>query len=483
MQSPSTRVTLAETAQQGLRSHNFRATMSIDIQQFFQAINPARPLQVTDESDRRYYIDFSSVRGGEVIRKLHNRIANLSPKKPTCSLFTGHIGCGKTTELLRLQSMLEESGFFVVYIESSEDLELADVDIIDVLLAIARRIAQELDTLEIEEPQGFKRLLQQTWEILQTEIEVKAEVKAELPGLGKVQVNSTGATISTGIGAITVKAKNDATLRKRLNQYLGPQKSELLRLINVELLEPAIAELQRRGKQGLVAIVDNLDRIDNRIKSFARPQDVYLFVDQGDILNRLGCHVIYTMPLALRFSNEYGNLQQRFSMPQFLPMVRVKYRDGRDCREGIDLLKQMVLSRVFPDLSETERLARTTEVFDAEASLDRLCRTSGGHVRDLLQLLASWVEEQMDLPLTENCLEEVLANYASEMQLPISEAEWEKLRQVKATQAVSDEEGYEGLIRSRMVFEYYEERKSWFAVNPILADALDCNLKAYDYGS
>lgn len=444
--------------------------MSIDIQQFFQAINPARPLQVTDESDRRYYIDFSSVRGGEVIRKLHNRIANLSPKTPTCSLFTGHIGCGKTTELLRLQSMLEESGFFVVYFESREALELADVDIIDVLLAIACRIAQELDTLEIEEPQGLKRLLQQTWKVLRTEIEM-VEGKAGLPGLGEVKASATGMTISTAIGAITVRAKNDAGLRKRLNQYLGPQKSELLRSINAELLEPAIAQLQHRGKQGLVAIVDNLDRIDNRVKLLTRPQDAYLFVDQGDILNRLGCHTIYTMPLALRFSGEYGNLQQRFSSLQLLPMVRVKYRDGQDCTEGIDLLKRMVLSRVFPDLSTAEQLGRVTELFDAEDSLERLCRMSGGHVRDLLKLLASWVEEQMSLPLTRDCLEAVLRKYASEARLPISEVEWEKLRQVQKTQKVSDEEGYEGLIRSRMVFEYCEEDEAWFSVNPLLANA------------
>ena len=36
---------------------------------------------------------------------------------------------------------MEAAGFHVVYFESSEDLEMTDVDIADVLLAIARRIS------------------------------------------------------------------------------------------------------------------------------------------------------------------------------------------------------------------------------------------------------------------------------------------------------------------------------------------------------
>ena len=472
------------------------STSSIDIQTFFQTINPARALQLAEEGDRRYYIDFSPVRGGEVIRKLKNRIAKLSPNTPTCSLFTGHIGCGKSTELLRLKLELETDGFFVVYFESSEDLELADVDIIDVLLVIARRITQQLDALKIQEPKGFKKLLRQAADVLQTEIEVGAE--AQVPGVGRVSASTeTGAlavetamgavsasleeglSISAGIGAITVKAKNDSGLRKRLNQSLGPQKTELLRLINTELIEPAIAELKQKGHQGLVVIVDNLDRIDNRAKFADKPQQEYLFVDQGDVLNRLNCHVIYTMPLALRFSNEYGNLLQRFSRPHFLPMVPVTYRDGRAHGEGIALLKQMVLSRVFPDASEDERLERVTELFESEQVLHELCCISGGHVRDVLRLLREWVEEG-ELPLTREGLEDVVLNNASEMQLRISAAEWEKLRQVKVTKQVSDEAGYDELIRSRMVFEYQEGKQSWFDINPLLANAASLQTPSQD---
>ncbi|MEQ9372876.1 MAG: hypothetical protein RIG63_28220 [Coleofasciculus chthonoplastes F3-SA18-01] len=130
-----------------------------------------------------------------------------------------------------------------------------------------------------------------------------------------------------GIGEITAKTKSDATMRQRLNQYLGPQKTQLLQVINQELIEPAIAKLKQQGKKELVVIVDNLDRIDNSPKPWGRPQQDYLFVDQAECLTKLHCHLVYTMPLALKFSDDYGVLTQRLpERPKILPMVPVQYR-------------------------------------------------------------------------------------------------------------------------------------------------------------
>jgi hypothetical protein len=93
-------------------------------------------------------------------------------------------------------------------------------------------------------------------------------------------------------------------------------------------------------------IVDNLDRIDNTVKPWGRTQQEYLFVDQAEYLTKLNCHVIYTMPLALKFSNEYGTLTQRFpEEPKILPMVPVRWSDGRVHEKGLELMQQMILAR------------------------------------------------------------------------------------------------------------------------------------------
>ncbi len=428
--------------------------MTVDLQQFFQATDPSRTLAIDKPEDKKVYIDFSSVRGGDIIKRLKQKITVLKPNQPTCALFTGHIGCGKSTELLRLKKELEEAGFHVVYFESSEDLEMSDVDIADVLLSIARRIIQSLEEKEIPvEARGFKLLLEGVFKQI-----LNSEIKSF--------------SISLGIAHITAKARSDSLLREKLNQFLGPQKSDLLNAINRELIEPAIIKLKEQGEKGLVVIVDNLDRIDSRNKLWGRPQQEYLFVDQGEFLTRLNCHMIYTMPLALKFSNEYGNLTQRFiEDPKVLPMVPVRLQNGSIYEEGMTLLRQMILARAFPDLTEQERLNRITEIFDSLESLDRLCQVSGGHVRDLLRLLNEWIQEEMELPLSRQTLEIVICNCRNDTILPISDEEWKLLRQVRESKRVSDDEGYQKLIRSRFVFEYRNSGEFWFDINPILAEA------------
>jgi hypothetical protein len=444
--------------------------MAVDLRKFFQATDPGKALAVDNPEDKKYYIDFSSVRGGAIIKKLKQKITFFSPDAPTCVLFTGHIGCGKSTELMRLRTELEQEGFHVVYFESSEDLEMTDVDISDVMLAIARRVSQSLDKLLLGEPSRLKELLQGAAKLLNSDV---TGGKLKVPGVGEVGFTSEKEKFSLafGIGEITTKAKSDATLREKLNQYLGPQKTQLLEAINQELLEPAIASLKQQGKKGLVVIVDNLDRLDSRQKPFGRPQQEYLFVDQGEYLTKLNCHLVYTMPLALKFSNDYGNLTQRFEEPRVLPMVPVQLRDGSECDAGMELLRQMILARAFPDLDEQQRLSNITEIFDSSKTLDRLCRVSGGHVRDLLRLLNTWIMEEMELPLSGATLEAVIRARRNEMTMPISDDEWELLRQVRQRKKVSGDQGYQTLIRSRLVFEYRDSGESWFDINPILAEA------------
>jgi energy-coupling factor transporter ATP-binding protein EcfA2 len=452
-------------------------TMTIDIKDFYKATNPARTLVARNVEDQKCYIDFSEVRGEDIISTIKDHI-DWNIDDPTCNLFTGHIGCGKSTELLRLQVELEAADFHVVYFESSEDLEITDVDIADVFLAIASRISKSLDKIVLEEPKKFQELLQGGWNILNSEVTgIKGKFAGQDVG---ISVDGQKFSLSLGIGEITTKIKNDSTLRTKINQYLGPQKTNLIQAINQELLEPAISKLKQQGKQGLVVIIDNLDRIDNTVKPWGRTQQEYLFVDQAEYLTKLNCHVIYTMPLALKFSNEYGTLTQRFpEEPKILPMVPVRWSDGRVHEKGLELMQQMILARAFPNLSPEDRLNKISEIFDAPATLDRLCQVSGGHVRDILRLLNPWIMKDKKFPLQGNTLKLIIRERCNEMSLNISNEEWELLRHVKKTKKVSDDQGYQKLIRSRFVFEYRDKGELWFDVNPILAESENLSESGY----
>ena len=154
-------------------------------------------------------------------------------------------------------------------------------------------------------------------------------------------------------------------------------------------------------------------------------------------------------------------------------MVPVQLQDGTEHEKGMALLRQMVLARAFPDYDEQQRLKGIPEVFDSPETLDRLCRASGGHVRDLLRLLNSCIMEEMEmvLPLSRQSLDGVIRTRRNDMTLQLSDEAWELLRQVRRRKKVSDDQGYQTLIRSRLVFEYRDAGEYWFDVNPLLAEA------------
>lgn len=426
----------------------------LELDRFYKACNPSKTLVAGDPGDYQYYIDFASVRGGKIIESLQRTITRISPDEPTCQLFTGHIGCGKSTELFRLKAELEQQGFYVVYFESSQDLDMGDVDISDILLSIARQVSETMESAKIKlRPSYFTNLFVEVAEFLQTPIDLSAE-----------------AELSVGIARVTAKTKDSPKLRSQLRQYLEPRTNSILQSINEELLDKATIELKRQGKKGLAVIVDNLDRLDAVLKPSGRTQPEYLFLDRGEQLKKLNCHVVYTIPLTLIFSNDFGRLASRFGVkPKVMPMVPVLRRSGDDHSEGMALLRQLVLARAFPTVSPTQRIELISKVFDSPETLDRLCRISGGHVRNLLMLLYSCLQHE-DPPFSRECLENVIQEYRDDLLGAINETEWELLFQVVNRQSVTGEEESQILLRSMFVFEYRDQEGRWFGINPALAE-------------
>ena len=448
--------------------------MSLNPKQFYQATNPGNTLNITNPQDAQYYIDFSEVRGGQVIEELCSSITWAD--RFTCNLFTGHIGCGKSTELLCLKQKLEAENFIVVYFESDEDLSMGDIEISDILLAIARKVSKTLESLNQDHQEntnhGWKNLLQNTKKLLLTKIEI--DVKGNIPGVGEVGVgineqNDVNFSLSSVIGEIKAKTKKDSNLSNRLRSYLEPKTEGILEVLNTGLFQPVDQELKRQDKGGLVVIIDNLDRMINVKKSSGTLQSNYIFAERGSDLSRLSCHVVYTMPLALRYSDDYPIVKQKFKgNPIVLPMVPPKLRNGEENQAGMNLLRQMVLARAFPNLSEAERLAKITEVFDRMETLDTLCIASGGHVRNLLIILHSWINKDKKLPLSLEGLNKVLTEQLSEQVQGITSDEWELLRKVKNKKDVSGDNDYEKLIRNLLVYEYRDDQGVWYDVEPIL---------------
>ncbi|MGD1902021.1 MAG: ATP-binding protein [Geitlerinemataceae cyanobacterium] len=436
--------------------------MSPNLREIYQACNPCQVLDVRRPRDRNYYVDLSDVRGGDPIGDIEAAISLFSPRVPTYHLLSGQVGSGKSVELLRLQSLLESRQFQTVYIEVSRYLDMGDVDVVDAILAIASDFARAMAAWQIE---ASSPTLESILERAKTFVQpFDREISPSPP---TVSHSSLHRLLAECVG----RMREYPLQRLQLRQFLDVQLPTLVEAIARDLVEVSTEKLRSRGIEGIVLIVDNLDRLANTSKSWGRLQSEYLFVDRGEWLQKFGCHAIYTVPIGLLFSKEIGSLQARFDTdPIVLPIVPLYRRDGEINPDGLNRLKQIVLRRIFPHVPpEAFDLA---EFCQDAAAIEQLCRVSGGHVRNLLRLLHRWIEKERELPLPRSGLQAAIAERRARIAMSLTETDRTLLEQFAHDATTQAQAIPNDFLRSGLMLEYRDEGGSWFALDPIVRHEL-----------
>lgn len=104
-----------------------------------------------------------------------------------------------------------------------------------------------------------------------------------------------------------------------------------------------------------------------------------MFFDYAAQLQELHCTLIYTVPIAALYSPR--NMSNTFGSPNIVPMVNI-YQFERD---RCDLAyNEPVLAKMA---SVIEQRVDVDAVFAERESLLELARSSGGHVRQLMQMM------------------------------------------------------------------------------------------------
>ena len=93
-----------------------------------------------------YYADLSEVRKTEAIQGINTVLDFQEPGEHTNVLFTGHRGCGKSTELKRIQKSWE-TDYRVIYLEADEETDINDADYTDIYLIVIKQLEFELRRL------------------------------------------------------------------------------------------------------------------------------------------------------------------------------------------------------------------------------------------------------------------------------------------------------------------------------------------------
>ncbi len=244
-----------------------------------------------DPPPKEAYVNCEEVRGNlNVLRDLGRKIIR-SNNKSTCQLYTGHRGVGKSTELLRLKEDLEENNFFVVYFAANdEDIDLEDTEYADILLACTKHLVQAIKLKDENPLKGLSKWLQERMQsftdLLLTQL--------TFDGLSLAAQVSQFAKITA-----TLKAQPDN--RRQIRDRINANVPSLLVALN-QFIDVAKKSLPN-NYQDLVLIVDNLDRIVER-QNAANQLNNYdeIFIKRHEQMRGLHCHVIYTVPIAMVYS-------------------------------------------------------------------------------------------------------------------------------------------------------------------------------------
>ncbi|HAC63792.1 MAG TPA: pilus assembly protein PilB [Cyanothece sp. UBA12306] len=432
------------------------------ISDIYNAFNPFEPLKPGDSA----YVNCSAVRGNEnIFNEIGKKIVRSRREAKTCQLYTGHRGVGKSTELLRLKKYLEDNSCFVVYFGATEgDIDELDAQYTDIILACTRHILQALE--KCANPSVLLQWLKLRW----TALKDLAISEVEIDQLNVEQQIGLFTKLTGSVRRIPSKRE---TIRKQIDLY----SDSLIDSLN-EFIKEASKNLPE-NKTKLVVIADNLDRIVPIERNNNRNNHDEIFIDYSNQLTRLNCHVIYTVPLSLVYSNRAPALRDIYGSPQILPMIMIKTKEGEDYEPGLNILKEIIKCRLksyYEKLVETQKELQkksdTLGIFDKKTTLNKLCSMTGGHVRELMLLMQSSIDWIADLPITESAVNRAINDAReSTYALAIDNQEWQKLAAVSLSGNIQNEQDYRSLLFRRCVLEYRDEQgKKWYNVHPIIEE-------------
>jgi hypothetical protein len=280
------------------------------LKRIYNAFDPFRPLPAGDPA----YVDCTEVRGeGDILVEVGREI--LYSDRMTSQLYAGHRGAGKSTELLRLQKHLDEQGCFVVYFPADEqDIDPEDAQYTDILLACTRHLLERLK--DSTDPASLLNWLNERWQ--------------DLKDLALTKVSFESLSIEAKISQfakLTANLRAEPTQRQKIRERVNPHTVTLITALN-EFIQDAKKNLPS-GYSQLVLIADNLDRIVPIPQEDGRSNHDQIFLDRSEQLQALDCHLLYTVPISLLYSNRATDLANTYGNTQVLPMIMVQTPDNQ----------------------------------------------------------------------------------------------------------------------------------------------------------
>ena len=404
-----------------------------------------------------YYVPNLHGTGAEDVVALLDRAIRRSHSEAQLYYFSGQRGTGKSTELRRLEILLNGQPGTRAYIVDALDYigDTHPIDTLDLLLVIAAAFADRLSQPDAlgSDQDPHESPLQRFTHWLGAEVEI------------------TGVTLG---GVKAEFKKQQQSIVQRLRTFDLSRQERVMAECRQHIGQMAEAVRRRWQAPKIVLMVDSLERLRGIGKEASEMFDRVVKVFDGD-MNHLrvpDLHMVYSVPPYLPYLTNIKALVQLF----MLASVRVCEPPSKARRApratGLDAMRQVV----------ERRCPRWRELL-SEPALDRLILTSGGDLRQLLRRLlldtldeAAFALERLPLGEDDPILHTVVQRHRVEFESLVVQDEYALLKGI-AEQNALDLRHRDELSTVAHFFDVravlnYRNGVDWLDLNPLLWDLI-----------
>jgi len=401
----------------------------------FELDLPLKPAQ--DGLHNPFYID----RPGNPIAELIDAL--VAPfYRPPKFFFSGHRGCGKSTELLHLMSNTKiQKKYWPINFSIREETDIIDIDFRDVLLAIGGRLYREYRKKGGELPDQLLKELD-GWK-------GKVEKKVTTILDGRLSNIEMGASIDAFFANAGLKMKLEPATRVELRQIVETDITGLIAIIN-----HIVAAIYSTEHRIPLLLIDDMDKPDLEKARM-------IFHDRREIMIQPNCAIVYTVSSALFYSKEFDAIRDQ---ALFLSNINLHPNQNPDnhLTLGYETLKEFVSVRMSLDLIEPD-------------ALELAITYSGGVFRELARILRTSLGSARRRNVS--CIEvddvEWAANeIRNEYRRILDREDMKYLKKIKANKQLEFHERLRPLLQLLAVLEYRDE-ENWCDVHPVLRKMLN----------
>lgn len=363
------------------------------------------------------------------------------------ALFVGHRGSGKSTELNVLAREMAND-YYAISFDALEIIGRATMSYEDLMLALSTQVTRKcIEASLINRP--LTEPLLEGWRNL---ADWWRQVVAGLD-IGREREVSTYASFSTLLGEIELGVNQSPFTREQLNDQVDRQMPELIRRLNWVIEETQ----QRLNPKRLLLIIEGTDKIDLEAGR-------HIFRDHASTITAPKATMIFTFPLALRYSADYETIRRAFQDQQYLPNLALRDHDGHEDTAGAQALRTLVLNRLESGLIETD-------------ALNHLISSCGGIPSDLVKMVrASAIyaleRDEQSARIEVQDAQNAVKDLRRELAASLTMEEWKILAQRHADRRLSSESEIQVLLYKGALIEY-SNGVPWCDVHPALWSLLD----------